>query len=141
MLLYHGTTSSRAEAILREGFHLPAYFAPDVEGAAHYASCGGEWDLQAREEAFHAGNGEWPRDLYDLNEMHRMLYPAGDTPVVVVVEVPDPATLRADSGAGGGMVADAAVPGWRVVEIVPLEWHPTDDGYPMAAGWAPSPGT
>ncbi len=132
MRLYHGTTSARAEAILRDGFALPAYFAPDLEGAAHYAACGGEWDLQEREEAHHAEHGEWPREAFDTSELHRRLYPHGEEPVVLVVDVPDEAAalFRKDDGAEGALVTELPVPREWHVETVVLAWDPDDLGPP-----------
>ena len=140
MLLYHGTTSARAAAILRDGFALPACFAPDLEGAAHYAACGGEWDLQDREERYHAETGEWPRDVLDPFEMYRSLYPEGERPVVIAVELEpgDMAAFAPDSGAPGGLVTHLSLPALRSLEVIDLDWDPDDAAYPFPNGDAPT---
>lgn len=139
MRLYHGTTSAMAEAIVREGLRAPAYLSPDLDGALHYASCGGEWDLQDREEAYHAAHGEWPRDLYETVELHRRMYPEGETPTVVAFDVPDGAAFRPDDGAEGGLVSDTSLPAAWVAEVVTLEWDPDDMEYPRPSGTMPNP--
>ncbi len=136
MLYYHGTTSSRASAILAEGFRLPAYLAPDPDDASHYAACGGEWDLQDREEAYHRTHGEWPRDAFDFWEMARRLYPQGDAPVLVVVDVPGDVAVAClgDSGASGAIVIESPLPPSCAMSVEELSWDADDDGPPRSGG-------
>lgn len=87
---------------------------------------GGEWDLQRREEEFEAEHGYAPRDEYgpDIWDMYRDLYPAGQHPVVVTVEIPADllATAMPDNGAEGAVAFLSSVPSSLIVDVLCVEW-------------------
>lgn len=126
MRLYHGTSSSKAELIRQDGFLPVSYFTPSVDDALYYAATGGEADLQHREEAWEEQNGYPPREDYgpDLWLMFEHLYPKGDNPVIVIVEMNEErlAAGRPDNGAEGGVVFDAAISTDVIVGIVDVDW-------------------
>jgi len=89
-VLYHGTTSKKAEQIKREGFDAGSYFTPNLDDASEYAAMGGEWDLQEREEEWEKTHGYPPREEYgsDLWDMYKDLYPKNQHPVVIEINLP-----------------------------------------------------
>jgi hypothetical protein len=101
-IFFHGTTSSRAKVITENGFEGPVFFTPDFEHATEYAMIGGEESLQQREEAFFRDNGEWPRELYDTDEMWFKLYPENETPVVIEVHLSKELLLKGVPDPHGG---------------------------------------
>ena len=123
-IMFHGTSSAKAESIAREGFRPLSYFTASIEDARYYAATGGEWDLQAREEAFEAEHGERPRDVFDPWEMFRKLYPADQSPVVLMVEMTDEMLVasRLDAGADGGRVFDVGLPAAIIRSVEIVEW-------------------
>ena len=72
-LLFHGTSSDRAEKIAAGGFLPVAYFTTSVDDAIFYAATEGEADLQRREEAW-AGGGmggrAWPPSAGGIRGRH-----------------------------------------------------------------------
>ena len=127
MLLYHGTTSAKADAIKACGFLHGSYFTTLLAEAEYYAATGGEDSLQLREEAYEEATGLNAREEYapDFWDMFRKLYPAGETPVVLVLQG-IPASImskgRPDAGAVGGLVFDCAVPACYVENSLAVIW-------------------
>jgi len=125
--LYHGTTSACLDRILSDGrFDPPSYFATLIADAREYAAMGGEWDLQRREEEYEAEHGFTPREEYgpDIWDMYRDLYPAGQHPVVVAIDIPMDllSTGQPDSGAEGGVVFHVSLPSSLIADVVRIEW-------------------
>lgn len=122
--LFHGTSSGKAKLILRHGFRPPSYFTTSLEEAEYYAATGGEWDLQRREEEYEAKTGSNPREEFDPWEMYQLLYPEGEHPVVICVELPDDmfSKGRPDAGAEGGVVFDIPLPSRIITEIRLVNW-------------------
>jgi hypothetical protein len=128
VVLYHGTASGRVDAIRLDGLKPPMYLTPDLDAATDYAFMGGEQDLQDREEAYFEEHGEWPRELYDVEEMWQRLYPPGETPVVLEFYVPRPLLAAAvpDSGGPIGTVQlNHELPKTCLVAVHDQQW--TDD--------------
>lgn len=124
MKLLHGTASGNVESILRDGFEPPSYFTTILEDAEYYAGTGGEADLQRREEAFENSTGLVARDEYDSWEMYERLYPAGQYPVVISLEIPDHLAekLKADAGSMDGFSANFPIPIDCILSVSRVQW-------------------
>jgi hypothetical protein len=134
MMLLHGTSSSKAESIRKDGFLPGSCFTTNVDDALYYAATGGEEDLQRREEEWEADNGYPPREEYvpDLWQMFEHLYPQGDRPVIVIIELDAGTVSRGvlDNGAEGGVRFEEGIPAAAVVRIVDVNWANIDEeGY------------
>jgi hypothetical protein len=81
---YHGTTSALAAQIAQAGLKKGSGVTSDPDEAAHYARQGGENSFYDRLEL--AGFPD-PED-YDENDLHEPLYPKGEKPTVIVLDVP-----------------------------------------------------
>ena len=126
MRLFHGTTSGNAKKICRDGFLPVSYFTTNLEDAQYYAAIGGEGDLQDREEAWEAENDCAPRDHFGDNwEMFEALYPIGQHPTVIVVELDDSIIdqSRPDDGAEGAIVLDNALSADCICEVITPSWE------------------
>lgn len=139
MRLLHGTSSRKAALIAEHGFLAGSYFTRGVDDAVFYAATGGEEDLQRREEEWEAAHGYPPREDYgsDVMSMMRDLYPDGDRPVIIVIDMPDnlASQASADSGAEGGLCLGVPVPAEAIVDIIDVDWDLAEmEGYnPLAA--------
>lgn len=125
MRYYHGTTSGKAEVICRDGFLPVSYFTTSLDDAQYYAATGGEWDLQDREEAWEAENELPPRDHFGDNwEMFEALFPDGQHPVIIVVELNANviAQARSDDGAEGAIVFDKSLSAEYISEVLSPSW-------------------
>lgn len=124
-VLYHGTTLSIATIIGEEGFKPGSYFTTSFDDALHYAGCGGEADLEIREREWEEANGYSPRDDYgpDLWLMFEHLYPAGDRPAVIAVEINEEtlANGTADTGGEGGVRLDTCA-NVSIIRIETIDW-------------------
>lgn len=86
--LYHGTTLSNLQQIVKDGFLKKTYFTTSIDDAEEYAAMGGEWSLQLREERYEDDLGVSAREQYlDMWDMYRELFPVGETPVVIGINV------------------------------------------------------
>lgn len=86
--LYHGTTLSNLQKIVKDGFFKKTYFTTSIDDATEYAAMGGEWSLQLREESYEVEFGVSAREQYlDMWDMYRELFPSDDTPVVIEIEL------------------------------------------------------
>jgi hypothetical protein len=136
--LYHGTSATKAGRIRQEGFLPGSCFTPNIDDAVYYAATGGEEDLQRREEEWESENGYPPREDYgpELWVMFQHLYPKGDQPVVVVVEINEELVSRgtSDSGAEGGIRFDEPISAGPIADIVEVDWNRVDQaGYDPTA--------
>lgn len=126
MPFYHGTTSEKAENIHRDGFLPVSYFTTSLEDAQYYAATGGEADLQDREETWEAENDCPPRDHFGDNwEMFEALYPEGQHPVVIVVDLNGDMAIQArhDNGAEGAIVIDVCLSADYIAELITPSWQ------------------
>lgn len=125
MRFFHGTTSEKAEKICRGGFLPVSYFTTSLDDAQYYAATGGESDLQDREEAWEADNDCPPRDHFGDNwEMFEALYPEGQHPVIIVVDLDAGliAQARPDNGAEGAIVLDIALSADCISDVLTPSW-------------------
>lgn len=124
MKLLHGTASGNVESIFRHGFNPPSYFTTILDDAEYYAATGGEGDLQRREESFEDATGMVARDEYDTWEMCEKLYPSGQHPVVISLEIPDYLVqkLSSDAGSMSGFVADFPIPSEFILSVLRVDW-------------------
>lgn len=129
MRLYHGTSSDRAALICREGFMPPSYFTTALEDAEYYAATGGEASLQLREEQYEESTGINVRELFypDMWDMYQILYPNGQLPVVIELDLPAAlvARLKEDAGAHNGRVANFVISKKCITRVLPVTW-PSD---------------
>ncbi|MNU29066.1 hypothetical protein D3C71_175130 [compost metagenome] len=138
MKLFHGTSAAKGDRIRQDGFLPESCFTPNIDDAVYYAATGGEADLQLREEEWEAENGYPPREDYgsELWSMFEDLYPKGDRPVVIVVEIADDmiGSGTPDSGAENGIRFAEAIDAGCVMEIADVEWDLIDQiGYDPTA--------
>lgn len=132
---------------MEQGFLPVSYFCPMVDDAVYYAATGGEGDLQRREESWELENGLPPREEYGAETwlMLEHLYPDGERPVILVVEIDvgDFERGRPDPGATNGICFDDPLPASAVVSIHEVDWGMVDrEGYdPLPSDWRAPGGT
>lgn len=132
---------------MEQGFFPASYFCSMVDDVVYYAATGGESDLQRREESWEVENGLPPREDYGAENwlMLEHLYPDGERPVILVVEidVDDFERGRPDPGASNGICFDDPVPARAVVSIHVVDWTMVDrEGYdPLPSDWRAPVGT
>jgi hypothetical protein len=126
MRFFHGTSSKCVELIKSDGFNPPVYFTTSMEDAEYYAATGGEESLQIREELYKRSTGINARKHYypDMWDMYRAIYPTGEYPVVIEVELPEElvSSLKTDSGAEGGKVSKTLILPEFIVALHKVTW-------------------
>lgn len=124
--LMHGTSNRSLEQISKNGFLPNSYFTTSLQDAEYYAATGGEEALQNREEQYEEEHGENAREVFepDMWDMYKHLYPKGEHPVVIYVNLPQEIINkgRKDSGADGALVFDFSISPKYITNIKKVEW-------------------